>query len=95
VFRYVYCYTRSMEQRYYQLHSTSVLAHRLSSFLKDRTSDSGQDLVGVVFDLIKIPRKDIARAVSIRRQVAMKTVVVRSGVRFTDFRRREGKAWTS
>lgn len=69
---YLFNYTRNLEQTYYQLASIRPLHHRLSSFIKSPASNKGDELIGCIFDLIRIDNPDIARAVSIRRQVAMK-----------------------
>ena len=89
---YIFNYTRSLEQTYYQLSSIRPLHYRLSSFIRSPISNKGEELIGCIFDLIRIDNPDIARAVSIRRQVAMKTVVVRSGRQFMEFRRKEQNA---
>ncbi len=86
---YLYLHTRRLEQKFYQLSSTRELAARLNSFVTSRYSNRGDELVGCVFDLIKIKDPEIARCVSLRRACAMKTVVVKSGERFLEFRRGE------
>ena len=85
-------HARKLEQEYYQLTSIKDLHQRLSNFIKDRSSARGDELIGCIFDLIRIDNPDIARAIAIRRQVAMKTVVVKSGRAFMEFRRKEPAA---
>jgi hypothetical protein len=86
---YLRLYTKKLEQQYYQVVSLKALHIRMSNFIKDRSSKKGQELVGCIFDLIKIENPDIARAIAIRRQRAMKTVIVRTGNAFMEFRRKE------
>ena len=61
----------------------------MSNFIKDRASRKGDELVGCIFDLIRVENPDIARAIAIRRQRAMKTVIVQTGSAFMEFRRKE------
>ena len=82
-------YTLQLEQRYYQLASLRQLHQRLAAFIKDKSSKQGDELIGCIFDLIRIDNPDIARAVAIRRQRAMKTVIVKSSSSFMEFRRKE------
>ena len=90
---YIFSLTRSLEMEYYHLLNVKEVSQRCRNFIKHGSSGAGGgELLGAIFDLIAVEDKRIANAISNKRQNAMKTVVVRRGERFAEFRRKERRA---